>query len=367
MRNVFLLLSTDNIGGAEKRFFGLWKAIMEMDHKFSCKLVITPKLFKALQELEDSSHVLRQFQQNIIQYEFSGGFKNFKKATKNFISVYTSDGDIVHYVGDHPLLFAYKRKQVFSITQSSLKNLNAAGKFGQVAGVYYSDVVDILDPIVYRQIRNLFFYKHKKIFRTSNSFCNTNLFYSLPYKEKKDWFVFLGRFEVMKQPLVLLSALPLLYSAIKDIATDDLHFYFFGHGSLEAEMRQMLQREEFKNIPVTIAYNNKPNEVLSESKFFFSLQLHNNYPSKSLIEAMSAGNIPIVTDVGQTRWLAKPEFSYFVPEYFNEQDILNIIIKIYNNDENQLALRSAMAREFVMSEHTIEKMRDYYLELYKQV
>jgi glycosyltransferase involved in cell wall biosynthesis len=367
MRNVFLLLSTDNIGGAEKRFFGLWKAIMEMEQKVSCKLVITPKLYKALQEQENSSQVLHQFYQNIIQYEFAGGFKFFKKAVKSFVAQHSSEGDVLHYIGDHPLCVTHKRRQVFSITQSSLKNLNAAGKIGQVAGIYYSDMVDILDPVVYEQMSKLFFYKRKRIFRTSNSFCDTELFYSLPYTEKKDWFVFLGRFEVMKQPLALLSALPSLYAAIKDQATDDLHFYFFGHGSKEAEMRQVLERDEFKNIPVTITYNSKPNGVLAESKFFFSLQLHNNYPSKSLIEAMSAGNVPIVTDVGQTRWLAKPGFSYFVPERFNEKDIVNTAIKIYAEDKSELALKSAMARAFVMKEHTIEKMRDYYLSLYSRL
>jgi glycosyltransferase involved in cell wall biosynthesis len=364
MRNVFLFLSTDSIGGAEKRFFGLWKAIAEAKQDVCCTLVLSPKLYRALQLQENSYRSLQKYANLVIQQELSGDFKKFRFAVQSFVTNHTSPNDILHFVGDHPLLHFSKRKQAFSITQSSLKNLNLAGKLGQVAGVYHADIVDVLDPRIYSLLRRLLFYKRNKIFQTSNSFFDSALFYSLPFSEKRNWLVFLGRFEAMKQVSQLLEAIPALQQELK--GKDDLHFYFFGHGSLESEMRKIVAGERFRTIPITISYNKNPAEVLAKSKVFFSLQLHNNYPSKSLIEAMAAGNIPLVTDVGQSRWLAKPEFSYYVPEHFTKEDLVLVVRKIFAEAEEVLAFKSREARQFVLNEHTIEKMRDYYLWLYKQ-
>ena len=367
MGTVFLILSTDNIGGAEKRFFGLWTAIAQLENSIPCKLVLTPKLYQALEGHENSRIFLEQFSENAIQYDLSGGFKNFRAAIEKFAEQHTASGDILHFIGDHPLLFSLHRKQVFSITQSSLKNLNLQGRAGQFGGVWLSNIIDVLDPTIYQKLRKSFPFKKKSIFRTSNSFCDVDLFSPLPFEQKRDWLVFLGRFESMKQSEKLLGMVPAMYHEIKDKVKKDLHFYFFGYGSLEAGMKQKLQTEEFSKLPITVGYHDKPHEVLAQSKIFFSVQLHNNYPSKSLIEAMSAGNLPLVTDTGQTRWLAKPEFSYYVPEHFTEADMLKVLSTLYNETDEVLASRSAMARKFVMDEHTLEKMRDYYLDLYSRI
>ena len=303
---------------------------------FFCKLVLSPTLYEAFQKQEDSSEVLNEFQKNIIKTNLSSGFQNFQNAVKSFVD-HTQPDDILHFVGDHPLLFSLKRRQVFSITQSSLKNLNLPGKLGQLSGVMCSDLIDVLDPVVYTQLTRIFFYKRKRIHRTTNSFCDSELFHSVQFEQKKNWLVFLGRFEQVKQVTALLNAVPAIYQALQQMSIPDVHFYFFGYGSLEGKMREMLQADKFRNVPITIEFNNKPNKILARSKIFFSLQLHNNYPSKSLIEAMSAGNIPVVTDVGQTRWLALPQFSYYVPEYFKEENLVQAITQIYSDDNYVLA------------------------------
>jgi glycosyltransferase involved in cell wall biosynthesis len=362
---VFIILSTDHIGGAEKRFVGLWQALCEKEEKLQAMLVVSPGLFSILQQQEDFAGVLNRFRERILQFDPGGGFKKFQSAVKDFVSGHTSENDILHFIGDHPLLPGLKRKQVYSITQSSLKNLNAAGKTGQLGGVAFSDVTDILDPLIFKQMRRIFFFKRHKFFRTTNSFCDVNLFQPLPFEQKKDWLVFLGRFEPMKQVKQLLEMMPSVYEAIRTSAVNDLHFYLFGHGAQEAELRDMLKEERYRGLPITIGFNSRPYEVLAQSKVFFSLQLHNNYPSRSLIEAMAAGNIPLVTDVGQTRWLAKPEFSYYVPEHFVVADMVKAVNKIFSEDAGVLARKSAEARQFVLDEHTVEKMADYYKGLYR--
>lgn len=367
MKRVFLLLSTNNIGGAEKRFAGLWRSANEANNNIKMILVGSKQLLYALQKQEGFGEKFERANETFIEHDLSGNFKSFQRSVKTFVKQHTNDGDVLHFIGDHPLCRFSSRKLVYSITQSSFKNLNASGKLGQLGGVALSDTIDVLDPNIYSFLQKVFFYKRRNIFRTSNSYCDASLFSPLPYSEKKDWFVFLGRFEVMKQVKQLLQAIPSLYQNLNGIATNELHFYILGHGSMEEELKQMLTQEKYKNLPATVGYTDKPHEVLKQSKFFFSLQLHNNYPSRSLIEAMAAGNIPIVTDVGQTRWLAKPEFSFYVPEHFTETDMLKTVSEIYCEGEKILAEKSRLTRQFVMNEHTIDKMRDYYLNLYNKV
>ena len=364
---IFLLLSTNKVGGAEKRFFGLWQSICINKNDVKTILVGSPELFKAISSNEVDSTSIKKFSEFIIEYDLSGNFKKYKKAIVAFVNEHTQKNDILHFIGDHPLRFFKKRIQIYSITQSSFKNLNLLGKIGQLGGVFFSDKIDVLDPTIYCALSKIFFFKKNKIFRTSNSFCDVNLFKPLPFYLKNDWFIFLGRFEVMKQVLELLNCIPNIYNTMKQLTSKDIHFYFLGYGSLEIEIGKLLHEDRFKDLPITVKYTDNPIEILKESKFFFSLQRNNNYPSRSLIEAMSSGNIPIVTDVGQTRWLAKPEFSYYVPESFSSKDILNAIRKIYKEDEETLSQKSKMAREFVIKEHTIEKMKEYYLSIYKKM
>ena len=364
MQKIYLVLSTGHMGGAEKRFVGLWRSLCTSDLDLSLILVVSPKLYQMLMMQEGNAAFMEKFTDHIIQYDISGGFRKFKKAVHNFILKHTQKGDILHFIGDHPLISGLGRKQVYSITQSSFKNLNTIGKIGQIAGIARSDVIDILDPAIFEQVKKIFFYKKHRLFRTSNSFCDIGLFTAVPFGEKKDWFVFLGRFEPMKQAVKLLNGIPAVYDAIKSRAGNDLHFFFFGRGSQEPELTGMLQEERFRGLPITLSFNEQPSDVLARSKVFFSLQWHNNYPSVSLIEAMAAGNIPLVTDVGQTRWLARPEFSYYVPEHFSESDLVNAVLNIYAEDSAILEQKSVMARQFILDNHTLEKMRDYYLSLY---
>jgi glycosyltransferase involved in cell wall biosynthesis len=365
-KSIFLILSTNTIGGAEKRFAGLWHSVNEGASHVNLYLVCSKQLLAVLKTQESLGTSVTN-NRKVIEYDFSGGFTNFQKATRSFITKYTRDGDVLHFVGDHPLSKFRNRQIVYSITQSSFKNLNLYGKLGQIGGVMFSNIIDVLDPTIYKFLKRVYFYKRSKIYQTSNSYSDVKLSSGPLFELKKDWFVFLGRFEKMKQVTRLLNAVPSLYQSLRGCATNNLHFYFLGHGSLERELQEMLSEVRFQDIPITVKYHSHPYEVLQQSKFFFSLQLYNNYPSRSLLEALATGNIPIVTDVGQSRWLAKPEFSYYVPEHFTEEDLLDVVKEVYGQDESILAAKSALAREFVLKEHTIEKMRNYYLALYNRL
>ena len=361
IKKIFLVIYADEVGGSELRFFGLWKeAIRQKDKKLIFNIVISKQLLEVLllRENEENKKIIKSHK-NVILYDFEIGYLKLKEFVNNKVT----DTDVLHFIDILPLKSS-NANQVFSITQSSLKNLNFRGRIAQVLGAFYSDKVDILDPSIYKKFKKLFFYKKNSLTLTTNSYCDVDKFESKPFQQKKDWFVFLGRFEVGKQVDKLIEILPEIYLELKDSFKNDLKFIFIGYGYLKESIENKIKEPEYKNIPIEIMYNSTPQKILKESKFFFSLQLYNNYPSRSLMEAMSAGNIPICTDVGETKWLAKPDFSFYVPEYFSENDFVAAFKKIRNTPIEKLSEKSQLARQTVLNEHTIEKMFKYYYDVY---
>ena len=363
-KNIYIVIYADEVGGAELRFFGLWKeAIKQKNKKIDYNIVISKQLLEVLllRENQKKRNEIKT-NENVILYDFKIGYIKLKE----FVNKKATENDVLHFIDILPLKRS-NANQVFSITQSSLKNLNLRGRIAQVLGAFYSDRVDILDPSIYKKFKKLFFYKKKTLSLTTNSYCDVEKFEAKPFLEKKDWFVFLGRFEEGKQVDKLINILPTIYLELKDTFKNDLKFIFIGYGYLKEYIENKIKEPEYIDIPVEIMYNSTPHKILKDSKFFFSLQLHNNYPSRSLLEAMSAGNIPICTDVGETKWLAKPEFTFYVPEYFSEKDFVNTFKEIRNTSIHKLSEKSELARQTVLNEHTIEKMFEYYNNVYDKI
>lgn len=201
---------------------------------------------------------------------------------------------------------------------------------------------------------------------TPGSFVDTTIFKPSDNYQKENWFVFLGRFFYVKQVIQLLNVLPDVCRKL-DAGGHTYKFIFLGDGQLQPEMKKIILSPEFKGLPIEINWSNKPEEILAKSKVFFSLQMRNNYPSKSLLEGVAAGNIPLVTDVGTTRMIAKPAFSYYVPENFSANDIAGRLLDILALDETALQSKMKEAREFISNNFTIKTSAAYYTDLYKKI
>ncbi len=360
MRSVYIIFSTIDIGGAEKRFAGLWRSF-KSNENFKVNLVMNPELYNKLLLLKE----IMPDTKNVMATKLQGkNFWEYRKNVKLFIKKFTMNDDIIHFIGISPLLKFSKRKIIFSLTNSSLNLEGRNNKVVLLLSCLLANIIDILDPGVYKKIRTLFFWKRKNILRTTNSFTDTNLFNPLPFNEKKDWIVFLGRFAPAKQIEQFIKALPIVYENLKNIGKKNIHFFLLGYGDFSKEIQVILKSPEYRTIPFTINFEKQPEKILNTSKIFLSLQLYNNYPSKSLLEAMAAGNIPLVTDVGQTRWIAKPDFAYYVPEHFTGVDLAKALVQIFSIDDSELKKKMNAARQLILNEHTIEKMKDYYQNIY---
>lgn len=159
----------------------------------------------------------------------------------------------------------------------------------------------------------------------------------------------------------------MIFDRLKLIGKENVSIFLLGRGELSDAINKKLESEAYEGLSIITKFEEQPYKILNTSKVFLSLQLYNNYPSKSLLEAMAAGNIPLVTDVGQTRWVAKPEFSYYIPEKFTSEELAKSITDIFKMDKDLWKEKIMAARQEVITNHTLSQMKDYYQEFYSML
>ena len=371
MRSVYYIIPTAGIGGAEKRFIELWCYLRQQQTAFDLNLIISEQLFEALKRNNKIYSLLQPHENKISTFriDFNEPIIQFQKKLYRFVCEHTTSEDILHFILSFPTyIFPLKHsKTLYSLTESSLSIVNMKGRLLYLLNTLRSKYTDILDPVVYKQLSRYFFFKKNRIQLTPGSFTDTDIFKPADGYKKENWFVFLGRFFYVKQAIPLLKAVPEICEKLNASGFTGFKFIFLGYAQQEQEMHDILNTPAYKGLPIEIKMTNNPEEILTKSKVFFSLQLRNNYPSKSLLEGLAAGNIPLVTDVGTTRMIAAPEFSFYVPEHFSANDIAIQLISILSLNEDSLHSKMNAARNFVINNFTIKASATYYTELYRKL
>jgi glycosyltransferase involved in cell wall biosynthesis len=354
---IYIIIKHDKIGGAEKRFTGLWANLVRQQGVNKYFLILSQELLEELITIDDLKDTLLAFKENIIIHKFSGGYLQNTKQAYKLINSLKSKESYFHFIEFFPAYYPLGAKLLFSITASNLGIYSAKGRVSQYLGTLFSKKVDILDPQIFKSFSSIFGFKKKNISLTPCTYCNTEKFV---IEQKQNWIVFLGIFTHIKQPLKYLKSIPTIFKKIEHLNLKDLKFFLLGNDGMETEILEELKLEKYKKIPIEIKFCSNPEEYLNKSKVFVSLQLFNNYPSKSLVEALTSGNIPIVTDNGQTRLLANEDFSYYVKEDFEEEEIASVVEKVFLKSEIEFNEKSTMARNFILNNHTLTKMSDFY-------
>jgi glycosyltransferase involved in cell wall biosynthesis len=364
---VYLIFPTNAIGGAEKRMLELWVEFKKIGRSnYYC--LMHDDLLVAIENNSLLGRAINPFSRDILTYSFpiSQATISFQRQLRAHILKHIPGNAVLHFVLLYPA-FAGSLKgydTVFSLTESSLRNVNWKGKLLYWLSAIRSKKVDVLDPGVFQKMQNRLFWRKKTIYGTPGSFVDTTLF--VPAAQKKDQVVFLGRFFFLKQIKKLVLMWPEVMKLVKDqgIASANIELLLLGYGQEEDAIRAILKEESYQRIAIKIEMTHQPEIYLAHSKLIFSLQLNNNYPSKSLLEALSAGNIPVVTDVGDTRKIADPSFSYYVPENFLAQDIANAIVAIWRLDTATLKIKQELARTHVKMNFSVQASVNYYQDLY---
>lgn len=97
------------------------------------------------------------------------------------------------------------------------------------------------------------------------------------------------------------------------------------------------------------------NQILKDAYIFLSLQIYDNYPSQSLIEAMAFGCTIIATDVGETRKMINENHGNLLISN-NVNDLVEAIITLMERPH----YTNFLNKEFIMKNHTLESYSSYF-------
>ena len=217
-----------------------------------------------------------------------------------------------------------------------------------------ADLIDFLSPFIIKGVKERGIkIKEDSISITPCSFTD----YSKCKIGNKNIFrvAFAGRLEKDKNPDLFLEAAIILSNKYPEII-----FHIMGEGRLSSYIQSQISDNQLKNI-IFHGFNPDPTEILADTSVFVSLQSTNNYPSQSVLEAMGCGNAIIATDVGDTRMFVNDENGILID--LDSNKLINAIETLYLNKGYTERL-GKYAYHFVRENHTIEKMSDYYINLF---
>jgi glycosyltransferase involved in cell wall biosynthesis len=187
---------------------------------------------------------------------------------------------------------------------------------------------------------------------TPCSFTDYEMFRPL---QKERSIVFAGRMISEKQPLLALDAFALARRRLPS-ALAGWRLLMFGQGELVDAVRRRIRILDLDGVA---SLNSQMDlaETLGRSSVFLSLQIHENYPSQSLIEALACDCVPVCTDVGETRRVVTPEVGVLVRE--NTPDaiadaILTACARSSSSDER------GSRRAHVMASHSAAASAQYF-------
>jgi glycosyltransferase involved in cell wall biosynthesis len=378
-----ILIGTEILGGAERRIASFTRYIGTL-HDLNVTLVVNSELYNQLSKasLQPMCRVvvfrswyleglfdraIRQSPGNILWKILRRVFKttsNLFLILRFGVFLLQNKPALIHLVlgGARMIAFPFlpfiKSAMVCSVVGTEVRSFNKMWLSDRHILRWWlkkSHVVDALSEELYDILVQENMTISSKI-RVSGSFVDTAEY--APLQKKNTHVVFAARLIREKNPFLFLDAIPHVLTEVGG----GVRFFVLGTGNLESPLKERI-REYGLQESVTMGFCDNVSEVLSESTIFCSLQENENYPSRSLLEAMSCGNAIVATDVGYTYKLVNQSTGIRVsPLPF---EVASAIVKLLRNMDDTLEM-GRCARRLVMDEYSPEsycgRMRNIYWE-----
>lgn len=215
-----------------------------------------------------------------------------------------------------------------------------------------SNKVDVLYPSGYKILKNI--YKDKKISLTPIP--STNIVDFQPNSKVKT-IVFLGSLEDIKNPLLFVDSIILIKEELRE---QKYKVLICGSGSLEKEIKKRVQTNELIDL-ITVMGQVDSERILPSANIFVSIQNFNNYPSQSLLEAISSGCYIVASNEGDTKLLIKSEFGELVN--LNKEEIAQGILKYLFLEDSKKIIALNSARDFALENFEEKNSVNHYIKL----
>lgn len=362
MSLVFVCIPTPTLGGAEKRFVGLWRYLCQ-EGLFDARLVVQRSLFEVLARTPEFAPL----PQAVELFDVPSGESARSAMRETLRRLHTRNPKAVfHFVMVTPFevqRFA-SRRTVFSEAVASLNLFNWKGRLASRLGALASSRVDALEEEVVADFSRFLPFKRGSITHTPNSF--VDLEYYRPAEKPANRLTFTGLFSDAKQAFRLARAVPVIDRRLRENGVQTPEFWFLGRETRSPGIQDLFN--SFGSaVNAKTAFVADPRPILAESKVIFSVQELTNYPSKALLEGMACGALPVVTDVGKTRKMVTEAFGEFVPCHFTDSQIAEKCVAIMTMSEGVRMARAAQMRRHLEEHFSVHTMAAYYADIYRSL
>lgn len=401
----FVIFSTGAFGGAEKRFLNL-SSYLSRENPGAIRLFVNPLMH---------SHIRRIFAGETFDYIDVIGETNSRQdaSAASAVPVLYNDNSPDPFTVDEHTSFArkyfwyyknkIKQKNIFYRIDALRKKYNIKVLIGIFAGgpplvfyfeetsrpaiifsdmdswftdvlsdtkklwyrKYYSfndilekaDAVDFLSPYIAEGVKQ----RGVKIPEARINIAPSSFIdYSKCFTGSKEKFeiAFAARLEPDKNPLMYLEAASVILKKYPGIK-----FHILGEGSRVSAVNEFITANGLKE-KVNFTFHKNPPEIFANTSVFVSLQSGTNYPSQSVIEAMACGNAVIASNTGDTGLLINSSNGLLTE--LSVDSVVSAMERLVTDHSLTRRLGEA-GKVFVLKNHTIEKVSEYYTGLIKKV
>ena len=338
------------LGGAERRLTRIFDAL-SVDESF------------------EVTFVLRKYEQPVNVVKVYHSFSNIGNIKYHFVNdsnvelfnfVRKERFDAVVFIGPYrammPFVIAGKisgARCIWLLVNTSLAsykfdNIGQRVLFNLCARL--ADNIDCLFPasasIVKKHVK-----KPECVSITPCAFTNLDEFKSV---EKNKSFVFLSRLVKGKNVELFFDAVILIKSFLQE---NGYKVVIAGDGELKPLIEDKVKKDNLGDLVSLPGYVDSK-DYFPQADVFLSLQNINNYPSQSLLEAISCGCYIIATDIGDTRTIVRPQFGSLCG--YNAREIADLMIDFVNKEFKDKLKIQQEARAFAENTFIIERSVEHY-------
>lgn len=364
MDPVHIVIPTAAVGGAEKRFLGLFVGLAESHPHL--RLVVSEALLETARGIDEFSRLRSTLEGRVLTFRESRPLSLQRTLAKAFVRLPRS---VFHYVLVPPPLVQWfpSRRVVFTIPLSGMNLYGRVGRMSLYAGALAAARTDFLDRGVRDHVAQRLPWLEERFSVTPGSYVDPHHYRAKPSAEKENLVVFVGLFSHEKQAYRLVDTLPNVVELLRKSRHPRVAFRLFGReNGTDPPLADMVGALAGR-VDVEARFEREPRTPLSRAKVFLSLQRNTNYPSKSLLEALACGALPVITDVGDSARMVPPGVAEWIPRDFRAEELAEAIRRILDLTNEEHDARVARARAHVEAHFSFRAMASYYQDLWQAV
>lgn len=314
-KKIGLIISNRNFGGQESRYLKIGYALFQRGERVF--VFVNQHLYDQIEIKYPNIWDDKGFMKNVINVKLTSSSKvqsalhlllfhlfkldPFFLAAKKYIlsinpEIIVSNKDLIN-------LKTFRRyfKKVLIKDYSSPENVDRSYKRKDYKHFQVADKIFFVSPSVRKRFDNLFKtnlqqFEDSSRLHTFEIPFNDSQSKIVDFQIKSNTIVFAHRLMTRKNPVLFAEV---IRAACNDQNFDDWSFGLYGRGPLEMELKKILE-VPIKNGRVEFGFTRLLEEKLLKSKIFVSLIEPDNFPSQSIVEAMSCGNALLILNTGDS-------------------------------------------------------------------